>query len=356
MSEWTTWRLGEVADVFDGPHATPKKTSDGPWYLSISSLVRGRLDLSQSAHLSEKDLPRWTRRVAPQRGDTLFSYETRIGEAAHWSLDEPAALGRRMGILRPKECRVDPRFLTLAYLSPQFQEVIRLNTVHGATVERLLISKMPNWIIELPPLDEQKRIASLLGGLDDLIEAELGIAAVADALWRCVVEGGGDRDEVRLSDLADFVNGRNFTNGASGTGLPVIRTPEVRSGPSDATVLSDIDADPVHLADPGDILFVWSGSLLVDRWVWGTGLINQHIFKVIPHAGVPGWLAHWAVEHLMEDFLVSHGTRPRRWGTSSAAISNAWCPAHRGIAGATWTGMSVRYGMRSSKREPTRSS
>lgn len=34
MSEWTTTTIGEIAEIFDGPHATPKKTEVGPWFLS----------------------------------------------------------------------------------------------------------------------------------------------------------------------------------------------------------------------------------------------------------------------------------------------------------------------------------
>jgi type I restriction enzyme S subunit len=45
------------------------------------------------------------------------------------------------------------------------------------------------------------------------------------------------------------------------------------------------------LAHPGDVLFAWSGSLAVARWFRETGIINQHIFKVIPNSKVPEWLA-----------------------------------------------------------------
>ncbi|MHB0927384.1 MAG: restriction endonuclease subunit S [Candidatus Nanopelagicales bacterium] len=184
---WDTLSLDELADLYDGPHATPTKTDAGPWYLSISSLDNGRFDLGRSAHLSETQFRGWTRRVQPCRGDTLFSYETRVGEAAYWNSDEPAALGRRMGLLRAKD-GVCARFLTYAFLGPQFQEVIRANTVHGATVERLLIADMPSWRISIPRLDEQQRIAEVLGSLDDLIEANDAQAARAEALAAAIFE------------------------------------------------------------------------------------------------------------------------------------------------------------------------
>ena len=75
-------RIGDIAEVFDGPHATPKKIDVGPFFLSISSLENGQLDLSKSAHISDEQFEKWTRRVTPREGDVLFSYETRLGEAA----------------------------------------------------------------------------------------------------------------------------------------------------------------------------------------------------------------------------------------------------------------------------------
>ncbi|QRY53799.1 restriction endonuclease subunit S [Mycolicibacterium septicum] len=170
MTVWTTFSVRDVAQVFDGPHATPTKTDSGPWYLSISSLKRGRFDFSESAHLGEIDLPRWTRRVMPQPGDTLFSYETRLGEAAYWSHSFDSALGRRMGLLRPNPAKVDPRYLSYVYLGPEFQSTIRENTLSGATVDRIPVGEMPSWPIRLPDLDNQRRIAAILGAVDDLIE------------------------------------------------------------------------------------------------------------------------------------------------------------------------------------------
>src|SRR5664280_3618058 len=111
--KWEVRRIGDVAEVFDGPHATPHKTDAGPWFLSISSLQAGRLALEESAHLSEEDFARWTRRVTPQSGDVLFSYETRLGEAAIMPAGIRACLGRRMGLLRPWD-EINPRFLLYA--------------------------------------------------------------------------------------------------------------------------------------------------------------------------------------------------------------------------------------------------
>jgi len=123
MSDFMT-TIGRVAEVYDGPHATPKKIKQGPYFLSISSLENGTLDLSKSVHLSEQDFVKWTKRVTPKEGDVLFSYETRLGDAALMPPSVKACLGRRMGLLRPDTEKVIPEYLLYAYLAPAFQGVL----------------------------------------------------------------------------------------------------------------------------------------------------------------------------------------------------------------------------------------
>lgn len=188
MGEWKTTTIGEIAEVYDGPHATPPKTQSGPWFLSISSLDNGRLNLAESAHISEADFERWTRRVTPREGDVLFSYETRLGEAALMPAGLRACLGRRMGLLRPKPDRVDSRFLLYAYLGPEFQEVIRQRAVHGATVDRIPLTELPNWPISIPSLREQRAIAAVLGALDEKIAANEQTANSCDKLAEALLD------------------------------------------------------------------------------------------------------------------------------------------------------------------------
>jgi len=162
-------KLGNIADIYDGPHATPKKIENGKYFLSISSLDNGSLDLSKSAFISDKDFIKWTKRVQPQKGDLLFSYETRLGEAALMPDNLQACLGRRMGLLRPKKDKVIPQYLLFAYLSPEFQKVIRKNTIKGATVDRIALNELGNFPIYIPDLKTQKSIAAVLSALDKKI-------------------------------------------------------------------------------------------------------------------------------------------------------------------------------------------
>ena len=184
---WEIVPLGNLVDIFDGPHATPKKTPKGPVFLGISNLAFGRLDLKQTEHLSYEDYVRWTRRVTPRPNDIVFSYETRLGEAALIPKGLQACLGRRMGLLRPKGGSVDARFLLYAFLGEKFQDILQSRTVHGSTVDRILLTEMADFPIDVPrAIEEQRSIAHILGTLDDKIELNRRMNETLEATARAL--------------------------------------------------------------------------------------------------------------------------------------------------------------------------
>ncbi len=196
-------RFGELGQLFDGPHATPTRLSSGPYFLNISSLKSGRLDLAESDHVSEEDFTKWTRRVTPQEGDLLFSYETRIGEAALMPGHLQACLGRRMALLRPDRTVMDPVFLLHFYLSPAFQRIIAMHTIHGATVPRLGLATMPEWKVAVPSFEAQQQIAGVLGSLQkSIVHAEREnerLARTRDELLPLLMSG-----KLRVKDAEAF--------------------------------------------------------------------------------------------------------------------------------------------------------
>lgn len=172
----------------------------------------------------------------------------------------------------------------------------------GATMLNLntgILSKVP---VRVPDFGTQLAIAEVLGALDDKIAANTQVVATADELARVTfasaLSGG---DSASLSSLARFVNGKAFTKDATGTGRVVIRIAELNSGLGGSTVCNDIAVADDHVAHTGDLLFAWSGSLTVHRWFRDEGIVNQHIFKVIP-TGAPMWVVNGALGRKLLEF------------------------------------------------------
>lgn len=296
MSDWTVATLDQLGQIFDGPHATPTRQAAGPYFLNIASLSGGRLDLTLSDHVSTEDFAKWTRRVTPRADDLLFSYETRLGEAALMPADIEACLGRRMALIRPKRDRVNPRFLLYLYLAPQFQSTIEQNTIHGATVNRIPLNRMGAWEVSLPPVPEQQAIAEVLGALDDKIAANTALvantASVAMAEYRSAIRDGGLElpiDEVSIL-LARGITPRYLPDG-DGTRVlnqKCVRDQLVSLEPSRWT--DDAKVKQEKLLAVGDILVNSTGQGTlgrVARWTLSErAAVDSHITIVRPDSDV----------------------------------------------------------------------
>ena len=157
--------------IYDGPHATPKEAGDGPVFLGIKNITDdGALDLSEIRHVSEEEYPRWTRRVTPQAGDVVFTYEATLHRYAVVPDGFRGCLGRRVALVRPDPDQVDSRYLLYFFLSRGWRQVIESNVITGATVDRVPLERFPSFPAALPQLRIQQQIAEILSAYDDLIE------------------------------------------------------------------------------------------------------------------------------------------------------------------------------------------
>lgn len=168
------WEKVAIKDIctgiYDGPHATPPLSDTGAIFLGISNFNNGRLDFSDIRYISEDDLPKWTKRVIPQKNDIVFSYEATLNLYAIIPEGFRGCLGRRMALLRADETKADYKFLYYYFYSDAWRATVNENIVLGATVDRIPLIKFPDFPVELPPLKTQHRIADILSAYDDLIE------------------------------------------------------------------------------------------------------------------------------------------------------------------------------------------
>lgn len=304
-----TAKLGDLISITRGTtYKSALLGQPGPVLLGLASIARNGGFRSDSLRTYGGDSPE---KLLVRPGELFASLKDVTQAADLLGSVARVPIAGPMGRLTQDTVRIDVtstdvtvEYLYLALMTPQYRQYCRSRAT-GTTNLGLPRDDFLAYEIPLPSLEEQRRIASVVGVFDDLIEANLATARLAEALWRTVLKSAiaDGSERTALSSLAEFINGRNFTKDASGSGMPVIRTPEVRTGPSASTIRNYVDTTNDRIANEGDILFVWSGSLLVSRWYWEPGLINQHVFKVLPIDSVPDWLVMFAVEELMDDFL-----------------------------------------------------
>jgi type I restriction enzyme S subunit len=87
-----------------------------------------------------------------------------------------------------------------------------------------------------------------------------------------------------IKHAAKFLNGAAFKPSDWGDeGLPIIRIAQLTGKPFDNFFAGEINRG-IHVRD-GDLLFSWSATIDAFIWQRGDGILNQHIFKVVPKRG-----------------------------------------------------------------------
>ena len=167
--EWKKVPISSICEgIYEGPHATPPSCESGAYYLGIPALTSdGQIDFSKVPRICEKDYKKWTKRVTPKYGDIVFTNEATLNLYARIPMDFYGCLGRRLGLVRPLQDKVDVDYLFYYFFSPYWRKVIALKKVSGSTVERILMKKFPHFPVLLPPLNIQNKIASILSDYDN---------------------------------------------------------------------------------------------------------------------------------------------------------------------------------------------
>jgi type I restriction enzyme S subunit len=298
---WDRRPFPEVIDFLEGPGIMARDFRDsGVPLVRLAGLTGGDL-LAGCNFLDEDAVARRWSHFRLREGDVLLSTSATLGRVARTTAEAEGAIPYT-GIIRmrPAVSDVDAHFIKFLLKGPDFQRQVEAMGA-GSVMNHFGPTHLRKMTVLLPPLAVQLAVVQTLSALDDKIECNQRLAQTADTLWRtelaAVVADAVDTQP--LSALAQFVNGKNFTKDASGTGRPVIRIAEMSKGVTAGTVRNDVSAVPDNICRSGDLLFAWSGSLQAMRWFAKEGLVNQHIFKVVSAPGVPIWLLHGYLDMLM---------------------------------------------------------
>jgi len=110
--------------------------------------------------------------------------------------------------------------------------------------------------------------------------------------------------ESSLLGIADYLNGlamQKYRPKDDEQGLPVLKIKELRQGSCDSnSELCSPSIKPEYIVHDGDVIFSWSGSLLVDLWCGGTCGLNQHLFKVTSSTYDKWFYYAWTNHHLQK--------------------------------------------------------
>ena len=332
--EHTKVKLGDILTSISETISREQQTAI---FLNTSDISEGKFLHKKSSVVQE--LPGQAKKKI-KNGDILFSEirpKNKRYAVVNVSNPNDYVVSTKLMVLRIKA----PSKYYLQYI---YQKLISQKMLHqineiaesrSGTFPQITFDAIKNIELNLPSLEEQKRIADILTSLDDKIELNNQmnqtleeIASLLYKRWFVDFEFPDDKGnpykssggemvdselgmipkgwEVKnLTEIAKFVNGlamQKFRPQINEESLPVLKIKELISNSvskSTERCKKNIK-DEVKVFD-GDIIFSWSGTLAVKIWSGGDAGLNQHLFKVSSSI-YPKWLYYLIVLYNLNNF------------------------------------------------------
>jgi len=270
---WKQTRLGEVYDVRDGTHDSPKYQESGFPLVTSKNLKNGLITLEKVKYISELDYLKVNERSAVHVGDVLFAMIGTIGNPVVIK-GEPNFAIKNVALF--KVGKENSSHFLKYYLESSFVTEKMSREAKGTTQKFVGLGYLRNFPIPLPPRAEQKRIVAILDqAFADIEQAraktEQNLKNARELFESYLQQVFSQRDEgwreCKLSQLCELISGqhidaKNYNAEKKGIGY--------LTGPSDFGVLNPVvtkwTEHPKRTALSGDILITVKGS--------GVGKVN----------------------------------------------------------------------------------
>ena len=171
MSEWKKVRLKDCChSISDGDHLPPPKSDSGVPFVTIANIdATNHIDFGNTMFVPYEYYNNLNDIRKAKFNDILYSVVGSFGKPVLIKENKPFAFQRHIAILRPNNEIVDSRFLYYVMLSRDFY--MQADTVAiGAAQRTISLTALRNMEVELPSMEIQHRIATILSRYDSLIE------------------------------------------------------------------------------------------------------------------------------------------------------------------------------------------
>lgn len=317
MGYKTSTISGVCSVVTDGSHYSPKSVDEGCYMVSVKDFTEYGFDFSGCRKISEQDYADLKKAgCVPEYGDILVGKDGAryFEDIIIYRQPEKPALLSSIAILRCNKDEILPEYLYYLLKTPSFKKDVKENYGSGSAIPRIILKDFKRMPVRYPTLAIQKKIVSTLEAIDSKIQVNSKIndnlQQQAHAIFQQELLREGELPEGwvhgSLLDIANYLNGlamQKFRPADGENCLPVLKIKELRQGSCDASSeLCSPSIKPEYIVHDGDVIFSWSGSLLVDLWCGGMCGLNQHLFKVTSEK-YPKWFYYAWTEHHLARFV-----------------------------------------------------
>ena len=183
----------------------------------------------------------------------------------------------------------------IAHVLGTLDDKIELNRRMNETLEAMARALFKSWFVDFDPV--RAKMEGRDTGLPEDI-ADLFPDRLVDSEMGEIPEGWG---VVPLDAIARFQNGlalQKYRPAPNEARLPAVKIAQLRAGEANSGEWASATIRPECIIENGDVLFSWSGSLLVKTWSGGRAALNQHLFKVTSERYPKWFYLHSLLSHL----------------------------------------------------------
>ena len=208
MTEWKTYRAEDYClTVTDGTHDSPKPQAEGRYLITSKHLKPSGIDFSSANKICEEDYQKIIQRSKVEQYDILFSMIGTVGNIHRVTIPIVDFAVKNMGIFKMGGDANKSLWMYYWLQSPIAQEYIH-SRITGSTQGYLTLGNLRDFPVCVPSLAEQRRIAGILGAIDDKIEnnrrMNTNLELQAQALYKqwFVDNRKDDWEEKQLGEIA----------------------------------------------------------------------------------------------------------------------------------------------------------
>lgn len=310
MAEWIDCKIADLGTVVGGATPSTKKleyyeNGNIAWITPKDlSTFRGRYIRRGERNITEIGLKSCSTQLLP-KNTVLFSSRAPIGYIA--IAENELCTNQGFKSVIPNE-NTDPLFLY--YLLKYNKNKIE-SMGSGTTFKEVSGNTLKNIVVSVPRDKKvQEQISSILGAIDNKIELnekinnnlEQQAQAIFKTKFLSLKALPSGWRKASLIDIADYLNGlamQKYRPSGNEIGIPVLKIKELRQGYCDNnSELCSPNIKNEYIIHDGDVIFSWSGSLLVDFWCGRISGLNQHLFKVTSRKYDKWFYYAWTKHHL----------------------------------------------------------
>ena len=167
---WKWVRLNSYSDVRDGTHDTPQYVVSGYPLITSKDFIGGIFDFSKTKYIDEQTFIEINKRSNVQIGDILFSMiGGNIGSMILITKENYFDMAIK-NVALFKQYIYNDILIKYLYLYLQSQVVSIKNTASGGAQSFVSLNMLRNYLMPIPPLNEQNRIIENFKSLDFVIQ------------------------------------------------------------------------------------------------------------------------------------------------------------------------------------------